>query len=161
VFATQWAVEPLQRLTRRQVDALQAVARAESVDRGASLKSVARSLGIRPPTALPHVAALETMGLLVRRSGKSRLTTTGRRCLVEYQRHHRVAETLFSVAGFSPEASCQAAREVDLALSHRTVESVCQVESHPRVCPHGAPIPPCHSSKDADRVGPTDSKMTR
>ncbi|MGA9840482.1 MAG: metal-dependent transcriptional regulator [Thermoplasmata archaeon] len=139
-------MEPLQRLTRRQVDALQAVARAESIDRGAALKSVAQSLGVRSPTALPHVLALETLGLVVRRSGKSRLTATGRRCLIEYQRHHRVAETLFADAGFSPAASCKAAREVDLAISHRTVESVCRVESHPQVCPHGAPIPPCHTS---------------
>lgn len=142
-------MEPLQRLTRRQVDTLQAVARQETSERGAPLKAVARSLGVRPPTALPHVVALETLGLVARRSGKSRLTATGRRCLVEYQRHHRVAETLFADAGFSPEASCKAAREVDLAISHRTVETVCAVESHPRVCPHGEPIPPCDSKNGA------------
>jgi DtxR family Mn-dependent transcriptional regulator len=135
-------------MPRRQVDALQAVAQEESSEKGAALKSIARSLRVRPPTALPHVVALETLGLIVRRSGKSRLTPTGRRCLVEYQRHHRVAETLFADAGFSAEASCKAAREVDLAISHRTVESVCRVESHPRVCPHGEPIPPCDSTSE-------------
>ncbi|MGI0071668.1 MAG: metal-dependent transcriptional regulator [Thermoplasmata archaeon] len=144
-------MEPLQRLTRRQVDTLMAVAREESSERGAALKAVARSLGVRPPSALPHVAALESLGLVARRSGKTHLTSTGRRCLVEYQRHHRVAETLFADAGFSPDASCRAAREVDLALSHRTVETVCRAERHPRVCPHGEPIPPCDATEGARR----------
>lgn len=142
-------METLQQLTRRQVDALKAVGDQETPDRGASLKSVALALRVRPPSALGSLTPLEQRGLIVRRRGKSRLTSRGRTTLLEYQRHHRVAETLFADAGFSPEASCAAAREVDLALSHRTVETVCRAESHPRQCPHGEPIAPCESSDEA------------
>ena len=142
-------MEVLERLTRRQVDVLRVIGPRETPQRGVSLKAIATTLNVRPPSALGHLTPLEELGLVERHRGKSRLTPRGRATLLEYERHHRVAETLFADAGFSPEASCRAAREVDLAISHQTVESVCRGESHPRVCPHGAPIPPCESKNGA------------
>ena len=138
-------MEKLEQLSRRQVDALRAVYRLERPARGASLGGVATALAIRPPTALDHLSALEDLGLVDRRRGKSHLTARGLACLKDYERHHRVAETLFGHLGLTPEATCRAAREVDLALSHRTVERICRAEGHPLECPHGAPIPPCSS----------------
>jgi len=117
--------------------------------RGASLKEVASGLRVRPPSALAHLGPLEDLGLIARFRGKSRLTRRGFSVLEEYRRHHRVAESLFARAGLSAEATCRAAREVDLSLSHRTVERICAAEGHPSVCPHGARIPPC--SKEAER----------
>ncbi|MFZ0830129.1 MAG: metal-dependent transcriptional regulator [Thermoplasmata archaeon] len=136
-------METLQRLTRRQVDALRAIAGGETADHGVPLKSTAASLRVSPPSALGYLTPLEAMGLIARHRGKSRLTPRGRTTLVEYQRHHRVAESLFSQLGLAPEATCEAAREVDLAISHHTVEQLCAAEGHPSVCPHGAPITPC------------------
>jgi DtxR family transcriptional regulator, Mn-dependent transcriptional regulator len=141
-------METLERLTRRQVDVLRAIAPLESPDGGAPLKAIAASLGVRPPSALAHLTPLEDLGLVERRRGKSRLTSRGRATLSEYARHHRVAETLFGHLGLSPEATCAAAREVDLSLSHRTIERVCAAEGHPSVCPHGEPIPACSSRKE-------------
>ncbi|MCI4373783.1 MAG: metal-dependent transcriptional regulator, partial [Thermoplasmata archaeon] len=69
----------------------------------------------------------------------------GRSTFIEYQRHHRVAETLFGNLGLAPEETCAAAREIDLAISHRTVEEVCRAQQHPVECPHGEPITPCRS----------------
>jgi DtxR family transcriptional regulator, Mn-dependent transcriptional regulator len=140
-------MEPLARLTRRQVEALQTIGPRETPLRGVSLKVIAASLKMRPPSALAHLTPLERLGLVERHRGKSRLTTRGRATLLEYQRHHRVAETLFSQLGLSPEATCAAAREVDLSLSHKTVERVCAAEGHPSVCPHGEPITPCSERK--------------
>lgn len=142
-------METLQRLTRRQVDALSAILRAETADRGASLNSIARSLQVSAPSALSHVTPLERLGLISRHRGKSRLTARGRSTLVEYQRHHRVAETLFGSLGLSPSETCAAAREIDLALSHDTVEEVCKAQEHPSECPHGQPIAPCRSTASA------------
>jgi DtxR family transcriptional regulator, Mn-dependent transcriptional regulator len=136
-------METLERLTRRQVDTLRAIAPRETVQHGVSLKAIAASLKVRPPSALAHITPLEQLGLLERYRGKSRLTNRGRATLLEYQRHHRVAETLFSQLGLTPEATCLAAREVDLSLSHKTVEKVCAAEGHPSICPHGEPITPC------------------
>jgi Mn-dependent DtxR family transcriptional regulator len=143
-------VELLQRLTRRQLEALQAIGRAETTERGAPLKTVATALGVSAPSALDHMTLLEEVGLIERRRGKSRLTSRGRSVLVEYQRHHRVAESLFGQFGLPPARTCAAAREIDLALSHRTVEALCEAQAHPKVCPHGQPIAPCHSQRDGN-----------
>lgn len=114
------------------------------------MKATAASLKVTPPSALGYLTPLEQMGLIARYRGKSRLTPRGRSTLVEYQRHHRVAESLFSQLGLPPEATCEAAREVDLAISHHTVEQLCAAEGHPSVCPHGAPITACSDKKSGN-----------
>ena len=136
-------METLQRLTRRQVETLAFVQGREGPERGVSLNDVASSLHVRPPSALEHVSQLEQLGLVSRFRGKTRTTARGRTTLLEYRRHHRVAENLFSRLGLPPADVCAAAREVDLALSHRTIERLCAAEKHPTLCPHGEPIPPC------------------
>ncbi|MCI4352410.1 MAG: metal-dependent transcriptional regulator [Thermoplasmata archaeon] len=143
-------METLQRLSRRQVDTLQAVGRNAVGERGASLISVAGALKVRPPSALDHLTVLEDLGLVARRRGKSRITEKGLTTLREYRRHHRVAETLFGQLGLAPAETCVAAREIDLALSHRTVEEICRAQKHPAECPHGEPIAPCHSPRPAN-----------
>ena len=139
-------MEALQKLTRRQIEALLAIRARESSDRGVPLKQIATSMRMSPPSALDHVTALEDLELIQRYRGKSRLTVKGHRTVEEYQRHHRVAETLFGHLGLSAQESCDAAREIDLAISHRTVEEVCKAEQHPAVCPHGAPIRHAHGA---------------
>ena len=137
-------MEILQQLTHRQVEALRAIAARQSELRGASLKEIAAVLRVRPPSALAHLGPLEELGLIARFRGKSRLTDRGSRTLQEYQRHHRVAETLFGNLGLGPKETCAAAHEIDLAISHRTVDEICRAQRHPSACPHGAPILPCH-----------------
>jgi len=150
-------VETLQRLTRRQVDALRFVARQPVEGRGVSLNGVAAGLGVKPPSALALLGPLEELGLVERYRGKSRISRRGQVCLAEYLRHHRVAESLFARVGLSVDATHAAALEVDLALSHRTVEEICEAEGHPEVCPHGNPIAPCSSGA---RALPTASAPT-
>ena len=136
-------METLQRLTRRQVEALRSIGATGRSARGVPLKSTAEALGIRPPTALDLLDRLEELRLIRRVRGKSQLTRQGSACLAEYLRHHRVVETMLSKAGVPAEAVCDAAHEVDLFLSHRTIQRICEGEGHPRHCPHGEPIPPC------------------
>ncbi len=138
-------MEALQRLTRRQLDTLQAVQAAETPERGVSLQAVAARLGVRPPSALDHLTQLEAMTLVTRYRGKTRLTPKGTSLLLEYLRHHRVTESAFSHLGLSPDEACRAAREVDLAVSHRTVDQLCSAGGHPSTCAHGEPIPPCET----------------
>lgn len=138
-------METLQRLTRRQVEALQSIRVYETPERGVALKRIASSLRLSAPSALGHLTPLEGLGLVERYRGKSRLTAKGRATLLEYQRHHRIAETLFGSLGLRPSETCAAAREIDLAISHRTVEEICRAQQHPAECPHGAPIEPCHT----------------
>jgi len=138
-------METLQRLTRRQLETLQAVVAKETPGRGVPLKAIASAMKLTAPSALGHLTPLETLGLIARYRGKSRLTERGRNTLYEYQRHHRIAETLFGRLGLAPSETCAAAREIDMAMSHRTVEEVCRAQRHPSACPHGEPITPCQS----------------
>jgi len=140
-------MEALQHLTRRQFDMLQAIRAREFPDRGAPLKSLAAQLGVSPPSALAHLTPLEERGLVVRFRGKSRLTSRGRDTLLEYERHHRVVENLFGSLGLSPADTHAAALEVDLAISHETVDRICAAGGHPSTCPHGHPIPPCRDRR--------------
>jgi DtxR family Mn-dependent transcriptional regulator len=136
-------MEPLQRLTRRQLLVLQAVGRLPAGRRGVSLADIADSLRIRPPSALEHLRALQYMGLVSRSAGKTKLTSIGAKCLKEYDRHHRIAENLFARLNLEADDACRAAREIDLALSHKTVEALCAAQGHPKTCPHGEPILSC------------------
>jgi Mn-dependent DtxR family transcriptional regulator len=138
-------METLQKLTRRQLETLQSIGFLETPERGAPLKRIAASMHVSAPSALGHLTPLEGLGLVERYRGKSRLTARGRGTLVEYQRHHRVAESLFGSLGLPPSETCAAAREIDLAISHRTVEEVCRAQAHPARCPHGEPIAACSS----------------
>jgi Mn-dependent DtxR family transcriptional regulator len=140
-------METLQRLSRRQVEAIQIISAHETPEHGVALKLIASRLKMSPPSALGHLTPLEAFGLVRRYRGKTRLTERGLATLREYQRHHRVAETLFGTLGLRPEATCAAAKEIDLAISHRTIEEVCRAQQHPTTCPHGEPITPCASSK--------------
>jgi len=139
-------METLQKLTRRQVETLQVILAKETPERGVSLTLIASTLKVTAPSALSHLTLLERLGLVVRYRGKSRLTDKGRRTLQEYRRHHRVAETLFGNLGLAPAETCAAAREIDLALSHHTVDEICRVEQHPTACPHGEPIAACQTA---------------
>ncbi len=143
-------METLQRLTRRQLETLQAVLGQETPERGVSLKRIAAVLRLSPPSALGHLTPLEELGLVARHRGKSRITVKGRLTLGEYRRHHRIAETLFGSLGLGPAETCAAAREIDLAISHRTVEEICRVQRHPVECPHGEPISPCTTSRTSN-----------
>ncbi|HTT16786.1 MAG TPA: metal-dependent transcriptional regulator [Thermoplasmata archaeon] len=140
-------METLQRLTRRQLEALRCVARFGSQGRGIALNDIAHALGVRAPSALAHLGPLEELGLIQRFRGKSQVTRRGQTCLDEYLRHHRVAESLFARAGLSVDATHHAALEVDLALSHQTVQEICEAEGHPKVCPHGEPIAACSNER--------------
>jgi Mn-dependent DtxR family transcriptional regulator len=153
-------VETLQRLTRRQLEALRFIAAHEPEGRGLGLNAIADGLGVRAPSALEHLGPLEELGLITRFRGKSQVTRRGLACLEEYLRHHRVAESLFARAGLSADATHVAALEVDLALSHRTVQEICEGEGHPKVCPHGEPIAPCEPStgKRAEGGGARSSR---
>jgi Mn-dependent DtxR family transcriptional regulator len=139
-------MEILQKLTRRQVETLQAILGKETPERGVSHEVIASSLKLTAPSALGHLTPLEELGLVARCRGKSRLADRGRLTLPEYQRHHRVAETLFGRLGLLPDETCTSAREIDLVILHHTVEEVCRAQEHPAACPRGESIAPGHPS---------------
>lgn len=142
-------MELLERLTRRQVDTLRALKDDKAARTGVHLSRVAEILAISAPSALAHLTALESLGLVDRYRGRSRLTPKGQSCLLEYERHHRIVERMFDRMGLPRERLCEAAREVDLSIGHATIERLCVADGHPGTCPHGEPIPRCpHRGKE-------------
>lgn len=71
-------------------------------------------------------------------------------------RGHRLAERLVcDVLGVSLETAEVAACEFEHTLSHDITDSICTLLGHPRVCPHGRPIPEGDCCRQArDEVGP-------
>lgn len=126
-------MDMLQRLSRRELDTLQVILACETAVRGIALGSFASALKVTPPSALGRLTRLEELDLVTRHRGKPWLTARGQNTLVEYRRHHRIAKGMFSQRGPSPEGTYKAAHEVDLAISHTTVERLSVAEGHPEI----------------------------
>ncbi len=135
-------MEVLQRISRRQLLALRLIEKWQSSKGAMPLKDIAMSMGIKPPSALEILRPLESLGLIERISGKSKLSKAGEDCLIEYRRRHRLVEIL--LASVLDEGKIhEAAIEIDMSVSKKTADSVCVAMGHPDTCPHGEDIAPC------------------
>jgi len=81
-------------------------------------------------------------GLLLERDGKLEFTTRGRTLARDLVRRRRLAEVLFTSAMHlsGPEVELAACRMEHIIDPHVT-SSICAFLGHPRLCPHGKPIP--------------------
>ncbi|MGC8618314.1 MAG: metal-dependent transcriptional regulator [Thermoplasmata archaeon] len=140
-------MEPLEMLSRKQLEALKTVASLSNNQKGVPLKIIATALNIRPPSALELLRALENLHLVSRKSGRTKLTKTGLNCLDEYYRHRRVLEVLFFKL-MDQDSSMKAIKEAELAFSHETVQRIWAGEGKPEHCPHGQPIRPFDSGTE-------------
>jgi DtxR family Mn-dependent transcriptional regulator len=86
-------------------------------------------------------------GLLRIRGGRASLTPSGRVLAEGQVRRHRLAEVLFRTAlDVKDDAAVnRTACVMEHVLDAATTASVCAFLGHPRLCPHGKPIPsgPC------------------
>lgn len=103
---------------------------------------------IRARTAverLDRVLAEMERRALARRAGERVVLTPAGRALAEGQvRRHRLAEMLFLVVleARDGRAVDRTACVIEHVLSAELTDSVCAFLGHPRLCPHGKPIPP-------------------
>ena len=84
--------------------------------------------------------------------GKVRLTDRGRPFAKNVVRRHRLAERLLAdVLGTSDRLMHEKACKFEHLLNRGLDESICSLLGHPKVCPHGKPIPPgrCCQRKQA------------
>jgi putative ABC transport system ATP-binding protein len=94
------------------------------------------------------------------------LTPRGRERAGSIIRRHRLAERLFtdSLAMDSESEIEQQACKFEHILSPEATDKICTFLSHPRTCPHGAPIPPgpcCGTKAGLDRGLVTESTPAR
>ncbi len=81
------------------------------------------------------------------------LTPTGKEIATGIIRRHRLAERLLTdVLGKTPEETENAACEFEHILAPELVESICTLLGHPKLCPHGAPIPKGHCCVESDKL---------
>lgn len=76
--------------------------------------------------------------------GRITLTPVGRDLAERQLRRHRLAELLFSTVLDVKDDRIvnRTACVMEHVLSHEVTDSVCSFLGHPKLCPHGKPIPP-------------------
>jgi DtxR family Mn-dependent transcriptional regulator len=83
------------------------------------------------------------LGLAERSNGELRLTAMGQPEATLAVRRHRLAERLLVDVLATDEAHMdEQACRFEHALVDGVAESICTLLGHPRLCPHGKPIPP-------------------
>lgn len=86
---------------------------------------------------------LETGHLVVVADDVVKLTEEGLQKAEKIVRRHRLAERLLAdVLHMSHEEAEAPACEFEHVLAEEITEGICILLGHPRMCPHGAPIPP-------------------
>jgi DtxR family Mn-dependent transcriptional regulator len=94
------------------------------------------------------VKELEDLKLIEYKGNNVQLTSEGFEEAKKVIRRHRLAEKLLhDVLGLTGEDMETAACNFEHIMEGEVEESICTLLSHPKVCPHGKPIPPCKCSK--------------
>ena len=101
----------------------------------------------RVPQLDRTLARMERFNLLRLEGGKVRLTPQGQELAERQVRRHRLAEMLFTAVleVRDEQAVDRTACVMEHVLDGNLTDSVCAFIGHPRLCPHGKPIPsgPC------------------
>lgn len=105
---------------------------------------LASAMGVVPGTATSMVKALADSGLVTYepRSG-ARLTKGGEQLALHVLRRHRLVELfLVKILGLDWSEVHDEAEELEHAISEKVLDRIDALLEHPRVDPHGDPIPP-------------------
>lgn len=97
---------------------------------------------------------LENLKLIKYENNKIHLTPSGFEESKKVIRRHRLAEKLLhDVLGMTGEDMETAACNFEHIMEGSVEDSICTLLSHPEVCPHGKPIPPCGCKEDGCKCG--------
>src|SRR5689334_1737773 len=104
---------------------------------------LATSMGVVPGTATSMVKALADSGLVTYEPrGGARLTRGGEQLALHVLRRHRLVELfLVKVLGLDWSEVHIEAEELEHAISDKVLNRIDAILEHPRVDPHGDPIP--------------------
>ena len=101
------------------------------------------SLGSLKAAERESVGQLVEAGYVSSVDGKVSLTDRGRPHARNVVRRHRLAERLLvDVLGTVDKSMHEKACKFEHILDHGLDENICTLLGHPKVCPHGKPIPP-------------------
>lgn len=88
------------------------------------------------------IGELAAAGLITHQGGRMALTERGRKEAERAIRRHRLAERLMVDVLDIAEDYCETGCRFEHLLKEGVEESVCTLLGHPKLCPHGKPIPP-------------------
>ena len=130
------------RARQRLEDALKHLFEQEYRGRRASISSLAGALRLRDRTVVALVGRMQAQGLLETHGQEFRLTTDGEKLALQIVRAHRLLERYFADEARLPLHAVHAAAERrEHLLSPDQVERLSASLGHPRLDPHGDPIP--------------------
>jgi DtxR family Mn-dependent transcriptional regulator len=101
------------------------------------LADIARSMQVKPPTALDVIRRLTGKGYVMSRSGMIIPTEKGKTEYHELIEAHRVMECVAYLSGELLENACDEVCRYDYLMDHDTVEKIWNMLGKPTVCPHG------------------------
>jgi len=114
---------------------------------------LANAMGVVPGTATSMVKALADSGLVTYepRSG-ARLTKGGEQLALHVLRRHRLVELfLVKTLGLDWSEVHEEADKLEHAISEKVLDRIDALLDHPRVDPHGDPIPPAKGKMPGTR----------
>lgn len=95
-----------------------------------------------PSLGQRELSHLERQGWLTCEGGRIQLTERGLARATQIVRRHRLAERLLTdVLHLDPTEVERGACEFEHIVADEIAESICTLLGHPRICPHGSPIP--------------------
>lgn len=108
-----------------------------------STSAVAELLDVSAPAVNRMINRLKELGLLEHEPYRGiRLTPEGMREALKQIRNHRIAESfLVQVMGLKWDEVYSEAQQISAALSDTLIARMEEMAGHPRLCPHGEPIP--------------------
>lgn len=151
------------KLSKESEEVLQALFSMEEEDASPAKASalLARS-GVEAPALREAADAGLVVQVEVENEACFRLADNGRAEAAILARRHRLAERLLhDILRVADEATESTACEFEHFLETEVVESICTLLGHPRVCPHGKPIPPGDCCNGGRRhVGPVVERLS-
>lgn len=135
-------------LTRSVEDYLKTIYHLSLKGAPAATNDIAHALELSPPSVSGMVKRLAEQGLLQHAPYKGvELTGAGRRLALRMVRRHRVIETyLVEFLGYDWDTVHEEAERLEHAVSDSLIERMAAALGHPRVDPHGDPIPEADGS---------------
>jgi len=147
------------RLSVAREDYLRAISKLEEGAQPVTVSALAGQMGVTPPSVTGMLQRLVADGLVAHtpRAG-IRLTDQGEALALSVHRRHRLLETfLVQVLGLDWSEVHEEAEALEHHLSDRVVEAIDHYLGHPRVDPHGHPIPAADGAVIARNLRPLDS----
>ncbi len=137
-------------LTRSVEDYLKAIYRLSADGHPASTNHIAQLLELSAASVSGMIRRLSEQGLLEHVPYKGvLLTAEGRRIALRMIRRHRLLEAyLVAFLGYTWDSVHDEAERLEHAVSDRLIERMAHALGHPRVDPHGDPIPAPDGSID-------------